>query len=470
MTYPEAIKYLESFINYEKIPCYPYKESLRLERIRDFLEILGNPQVGLNSLHVSGTKGKGSTCAFLAYILKEAGFKVGLYTSPHLSDFRERIRVLTYQLPIPSQPPADSFTGMITADALVGLVERIKPSVEYYNKKSKYGPLSFFEVYTSLALLYFKEQKTDFVVLETGLGGRLDATNVVNPLTCGITPISLEHTDKLGNSLVEIAREKAGIIKNNQISVISAAQSQEAAEVIRQRCRAYAARLYEIGKDIFFEEVVCSQEESLFNLHTIFSEYPHLKIRLLGKHQLTNASLAVGMIEALRSYELFVEAEAIRKGLENTAWPGRLEIVGRLPWVVLDGAQNIASALVLKEAMKLFPPYKKLLLVLGISQDKDIQGICGVLSNLADRLILTRADNPRAAEPEYIRRQFSALGFNKEVSLTNSVQEAIKLTRIKAEKDDLVLVTGSLFVVGEARTLLVRESPKETERRCSRDL
>ncbi|MBI4972783.1 MAG: bifunctional folylpolyglutamate synthase/dihydrofolate synthase, partial [Candidatus Omnitrophica bacterium] len=225
MTYPETIKYLESFINYEKIPAFPYKESLKLERISGFLTALNNPQDDLKSIHTAGTKGKGSTCAFLTYILRQAGYKVGLYTSPHLSDFRERIRILRPNTK--HQIPRTEFEGMISQNELTALTERLKPTIENYNRNSKYGPLSFFEVYTALAFIYFKEKKVDFAVLETGLGGRLDATNVVEPLVCASTPISLEHTQKLGNTLREIAAEKAGIIKGHQVIVISAPQKKE---------------------------------------------------------------------------------------------------------------------------------------------------------------------------------------------------------------------------------------------------
>jgi dihydrofolate synthase/folylpolyglutamate synthase len=447
MAYPETIKYLESFINYEKIPAWPYKESLKLERIKGFLATLNNPQDGLRCIHIAGTKGKGSTCVFIAYILRQSGLKVGLYTSPHLSDFRERIRIL------PHQEQGD-FEGMILKEELTDLVKALKPHIEKYNKKSKYGPLSFFEVYTSLAFVYFKEKEVDFAVLETGLGGRLDATNVVDPLVAAITPISYEHTQKLGNTLREIAGEKAGIIKSKKekgkskkLIVISAPQEKESMIVIRQKCKNEAAWLYEVGQDIFYEG-----ETDNFNIMGTCGEYPCLKINLLGKHQLINASVAVGAIEALRHYGIFIGIDSIRRGLYNTVWPGRCEVVSRGPLVVLDGAQNIASSRALRETIKESFKYKRLVLVLGVSKDKDTKGICNQLSDLADEIVLTTANNPRSAEPGMLAQYFN----HKKPHITANVKEAKALACRLATKEDLVLVTGSLFVVGAFRDVQIR--------------
>ncbi len=421
MSYSEAIKYLESFINYEKIPAYDYKESLKLERIKGFLCLINNPQDSLRCIHVAGTKGKGSTCVFLTYILREAGFKVGLYTSPHLSDFRERIRIL---MPTTTdQRLTTDFEGMISRADLVRLAKRLKPAIEKFNAKSEYGPLTFFEIYTALAFLYFKEKKVDFAVLETGLGGRLDATNVVRPLVCVITPISYEHTQKLGNTLQAIAAEKAGIIKRGAI-VISAPQDEEARRVIRDKCKRMGAKLHEVKK-----------------------EYPGLKVRLIGRHQLINASVAVAIIEALQGFGIKVSAGALKKGLYNTRWPARCEVMSKKPLIVLDGVQNVASAQVLKKAIRENFKYKKLILVLGISSDKDIKGICREIYDLADKIILTKADNPRATAPEKLAEYFQG----KELYLTRGTKEAKTKALELAKKGDLVLVTGSLFVVGEFR-------------------
>ncbi|MDD5596034.1 MAG: bifunctional folylpolyglutamate synthase/dihydrofolate synthase [Candidatus Omnitrophica bacterium] len=440
MTYPQAIKYLETFINYEKLTDYPYKESLKLERIKDFLRAIGDPQESLKCIHIAGTKGKGSTSAFITYILRSAGFKVGLYTSPHLSDFRERIRVLR-EPGAGSREPGD-FEGMVSQKDLTRLVKKIKPAIEKYNQKSKYGPLSFFEVYTALAFVYFLEQKTDFAVLETGLGGRLDATNVVNPLVCAITPISYEHTQKLGNSLREIATEKAGIIKDCQAIVISAPQEKEAQEVIETKCRKSGVKLYTIGKEIKY-----LRRGDSFTVKGLLRGYAGLKTSLIGEHQLINASVAVGVIEALASQGAGVDASAIKRGIAQTLWPGRCEIISKNPLIILDGAQNIASAAALKEAIKKNFRYRNLILVLGISSDKDLRGICRELADLADKVILTKANNPRAASPERLAGNFA----QKENYLTYSLKEAKELALSLAGKQDLILVTGSLFVVGEFR-------------------
>jgi dihydrofolate synthase/folylpolyglutamate synthase len=356
---------------------------------------------------------------------------------------------------------------MITREDLSSLVIKIKPTIEKYNRNSPYGPLSFFEVYTALAFTYFKEKKVDFAVLETGLGGRLDATNTVNPLVCAITPISYEHTQKLGNTLREITFEKAGIIKSlvtlpcrqagrhsspclagrqvvtrRQLIVISAPQEKEAMRVIQNRCAKVKAKLYIVGKDIIYKK-----NKNSFDIKGILREYTNLKIRLLGEHQFINAAVAVGIIEALSFYDIKIGAATIKKGLYSTLWPGRCEVISRNPLVVLDGAQNIASACAIKDTIRENFRYKKIILVFGISKDKDIKGVCRVFSGLPDTVILTKANNPRAALTEALKSNFSP----KSTFITQGVKEARKLAYQMAGKKDLVLVTGSLFIVGEFR-------------------
>lgn len=442
MTYPETVQYLESFVNYEKAADYPYKVSFKLGRVKSFLEMIGNPQEDLRCLHIAGTKGKGSTCAFTAYILREAGYKVGLYTSPHLSDIRERIRILAGVAPSARHQAQGDFEGMIPRDDMRALVEKFKPVIEEHGKYSGQGRLSFFEVYTSLAFIYFKEKSVDFAVLETGMGGRLDATNALNSLAAAITPISYEHTQYLGATLREIALEKAGIIKNPGLPVVSAPQEKEAAEVIGHRCLETGARLYEVGRNITYRRLKDS-----FEIKGPCGNYPELKIRLLGEHQLVNAATAVGLIDALRQRNLNITQDAVRKGLYNTLWPARCEVISAGPFVVLDGAQNASSMRALREALERNFKYRKLVLVFGISADKDIKGMSSEIAGLADTVILTRSGNPRAADPEGVSRYFRC----GDIRITQSVKEAKALAGSIAKEEDLILVCGSLFVAGEYR-------------------
>jgi dihydrofolate synthase/folylpolyglutamate synthase len=461
MSYLEVIKYLDSFVNYEKKPDELYVESLKLERVEGFLRVIGHPQQSFKSVHVAGTKGKGSVCAFAAYILREAGYKVGLFTSPHLSDIRERIRILRPQDP-GSKPVAEDFEGMIPKKDFAELVSRLRPRIDKYCEISQYGPLTFFEIYTILAFEYFKEQQVDFAVLETGMGGRLDATNVVNPVICAITSISYDHTDKLGHTLTEIATEKAGIIKSRMsqvtghgLIVISAPQEHEAAQVIRKRCEEEEAVLYEIGRDVKFELISSNADHQEFNIRGSLGRFNNLRIKLLGSHQLLNATLAVSLVAGIfmKSREPF-KGGVFKKGLQNSSWPARFEIVSPDPLIILDGAHNVASARVLKETLKQNFPDKKVTLILGISRDKDVLGITRELFPLAQRLILTCADNPRAARPADILSAGKEFLTDQKTEITRSVLEALKIVRSNLDRDSLVLVAGSLFVVGEARGII----------------
>lgn len=423
MDYREALKYLDSFIDYEKVSSFNYEESLQLDRMRRLAEALGNPQDGLRCIHITGTKGKGSTSAMAASILKEAGFKVGLYTSPHLVSFRERIRIND---------------ELISEEEISGLIERVKAVTDSMDRDSDDFP-TFFEVYTAIAFLYFEGKKIDFCVLEVGMGGRLDATNIIEkPLCCGITQISYEHTQKLGDTLPEIAREKAGIIKKDSICV-SSGQAAAAAGVIRKTCEKKDSRLFEVGKDIIFKK----EDRQVFSAKGLFGEYPFLEIGLRGDHQFMNAATALGLIESLMFYDIMIGADAIRLGLKNASWPGRMQVLRKSPYVVLDGAQNRASAFALAKAVREYFEYDKLILVLGISNDKDIKGVCGELSPVSDKVILTKANIPRAEEPGAIKKFFS------EAATTNSVREAMDLAQRSAGPKDLILVTGSFFVLGE---------------------
>jgi len=424
MTYCQAIRYLEGFVNYEKSPHYSYEDAFKLDGFVNFLKFLGNPQDKLKVIHIAGSKGKGSTCAFCAYILRAAGFSAGLYTSPHLVDFRERIRILEPQA---KKSERNEFEGLIKKREISLLVKYLKGALEKYRKISSEREPTFFEICTVLAFLYFKKKRVDFVVLETGMGGRLDATNAASSLVCGITPISYEHTQYLGDTIKRIAFEKAGVIKEKGTIVVSASQVKDAREVIRKRCAIFGAKLYEVT-----------------------APGRNYKLKLIGRHQQENAAVAVKIAEAIKSRGFKVSPSAIKNGLAQASWPGRCEVVSKVPLIVLDGAQNKASAAVIRSAIRENFKFNKLILVLGISSDKDIKGICSQLESLADRIILTRADTPRAARLELIKK-YLAKSRGGEIRITNSVKEARDLSLRLAGKKDLILVTGSLFVVGEFR-------------------
>ncbi|MFH1406732.1 MAG: folylpolyglutamate synthase/dihydrofolate synthase family protein [Candidatus Omnitrophota bacterium] len=430
MTYSQALKYLDSFINYEKIGSYSAEAFFKLERIERLLKALGNPHKDFTPVHIAGTKGKGSACAFLHSILKAAGKKAGLYTSPHLVDFRERIRI----------------EELISKKHVCELIGEIQPHAQKLRKDPELGELSFFEVYTALAFLYFAKKKIEYAVIETGLGGRLDATNIVNAKAAGITQISHDHMQQLGADLGSIAREKAGIIKT-KARVVSARQVSEVEDILDAACRAKKAKLYKVGSDLTYNRIAQSLNGQIFNLNGIGKTYLNLKIKLLGSHQIENAAIAVALSELLG-----VNKETdIRKGLEAASWPGRFDIVCEKPLVILDGAQNAASARALRSAIQEIFPDKKFILVFGVSADKDASAIAKELFPLVSRVFLTRANSPRALEPKELADRLGA--FSQKVCLKDSVKQAIKDAKA-ISNGDAVLVTGSLYIVGEAMDYL----------------
>lgn len=451
LCYNDALDYLDSFIDYEKTADYLYDQRLlNLQRMQHLLQSLGNPHQGLRFIHVAGTNGKGSTAAMVASILSKAGFRVGLYSSPHLVSFRERIRL------------GDE---TISEDDLCDLVSKLRAALLEGKTKPNFGLPTFFEVSTALAFLFFASKRTDFAVLEVGLGGRLDATNVIKPLICAITPIGLDHTDKLGDDLRAIAKEKAEIIKPNAL-VVSSPQSIEALKVIKRECQLKKARFLQVKEkeengerdredrrtSITVYNTTCHISGSTFDIRGIKEDYKNLHLSLRGRHQVINAATAVGVIELLRSLNIQVTAEDIRQGLSEIRWPGRLDIVRIRPNILLDGAHNVSAAKRLKEALITLFPHQRLHLILGISADKDIRGIGAELCPLAQRIILTRASHPRAADPQLLREKLN--GFSEESIIAPDVRSALKEGKAGSHPDDLLCVTGSLYVVGEALKIL----------------
>jgi len=466
MTYKQALAYLNSLIDMERRPLPPALRVFQLDRMERMLAAAGNPHLRLRTVHVAGTKGKGSTAAMIARILQEAGYRVGLYTSPHLISFRERIRIGSRL--IPERDVAD-------------LVERIRPIVEA-TRTSPRDAASFFEAYTLMGFIYYARKKVDCAVIETGLGGRLDATNVVTPLVSVITRIALDHTRELGRDLASIAREKAGIIKPG-VPVVSAPQVAEAWRVLKAVARRQGAPLLGVASPCASEPLATRAGASpcltrcrldplrrwaalaptkiattaagvVFSLQGMRRHYPRLVCGLTGDHQIANAAAAVGAVELLEGRGFRVPLRAVEEGLRRVSWPGRLQVAGRRPWIILDAAHDEVSAAALARAVGALYPHRRLFLILGVSRDKDIRAIGRALCPIADEVIFTAARLPRAAPGEELRR---LLGRRCPRHVTRaSAATALAYARRRAGSGDLILVTGSIYIVGEALQALER--------------
>jgi dihydrofolate synthase/folylpolyglutamate synthase len=433
MNYPAALDYVLSFADYERAPRSAVVFDLR--RMEMLLERLGNPEVGAIPIQVAGTKGKGSTAAMIASILTRAGYKTGLYTSPHLHAFTERIQV---------------GGAPITEDEFARLVDVLKPEVEVVNKLGAFGQLTTFELLTALTFAYFKEKGVDFQVLETGMGGRLDATNVVKPGVSVITSISFDHTEVLGNTLTQIATEKAGIIKPGSI-VVSSPQFPEAKAVIEGVCRERGVKLVKVGSDVTWRRGAFSSEGQSFKLNGIKGKY-NLSLPLLGGYQLENAATAVAAVEILAEWGVVVSVESIASGLAQVHWPGRLQVLKQKPWFIVDCAHNAYSAKRLAEALREYFDFDRAVLILGVSSDKDIAGIVAELVPLSSIVIVTCTHHPRALESARLAAEFSKRGITPEV--VGDVTSAVDLALARAKPEDLICATGSIFVVAEVMEYL----------------
>ncbi len=457
MTFSEAQEYIASFVNFELSPVpYPHRCVFKLERVRRLLALLGDPQNHLKIIHVAGSKGKGSVCALTAAVLQKAGYRVGLYTSPHLGHYRERIRVVHGMggqgIYPPSVDEENIFPDMISEADLCQILDILKPTIEQLRADEELGPLSFFELFTVMAFYYFYQRRVDWTVVETGMGGRLDATNIAPSSICAITSLSLEHTLFLGNTLAQIAREKAGIIKDRCQRVVIAPQENEAREVLREHCARLALHPLWIGEDIKWQTIRQDINNQVVSFSRAKRYYPHLELSLRGQHQVVNAAVAFGIIESLRDGGTVIDDEALRHGLRHAFWPGRIEIVGKDPLVILDCAHNPASALNLVESLQSYLLHRTVILVLGISEDKDILGICRQLDRIVSRVVATRADHPRA----HIFREdeLKTLFPGKSCLITPNIQQALEHVAGHALKEDVVLITGSIFLVGQVRRYL----------------
>ena len=443
MNYKAALAYIDTFINSERSPDFSRQARFyNLERISHLLTQLGNPHRQLKVVHVAGSKGKGSTAALIASILTHAGYKTGLFTQPHLISPRERCRINS---------------RLISEEEFARSVDRLKPSIEAMGELKSIGRVSFFEIYTALAFSYFADNAVDFAVIEVGLGGRLDATNVVDPLVSVITPISLEHTAILGDTHEAIAKEKAEIIKPNR-PVVLAPQIPEAQAVFEDVAADRDAPIDAVGRDIHLKRKDWNISGQTFDLTTQSAFYPDLFLPLLGEHQAFNAATAVACIERIRKEGYTVPQTSIYDGLREVRWPGRMQVVGRSPVILLDGAHSPTSAEALCKAIREIFRYRRLILVVGLMRDKDLQAIGQVLCPFAAEIITTQAfDNPRVIPAEEIAQAWLETGANFHVC--PSVREAIPLAQSIATPSDLICIAGSIYIVGEAMKVLgIRET------------
>ncbi|MDH7498824.1 MAG: folylpolyglutamate synthase/dihydrofolate synthase family protein [candidate division NC10 bacterium] len=428
--YQETLSYLFSL---QKLGI-----KLGLSNMEALMGEMGNPHLQYPSVLIGGTNGKGSTAAFLDSILREAGYRVGLYTSPHLLDFRERIRV---------QGTA------ISEEEIIEGVERLRRFISALMSREPSHALrlschpTFFEVSTALAFHYFAERKVDIAVVEVGMGGRYDATNLAPSCLSIITNVDWDHQEYLGNQLRQIALEKAGIIKEGGW-VVSGAQHPEAEEVIRQIAGERGATICRLGEDVTWEAHEANWQGQWVSIRGRAASYPRLKIQLLGGHQTQNAAAAVAAAEILREQGFEMTCEDIGEGLARALWPGRMQVVSRRPLIVVDSAHNPAGARVLSQSFLHLDGYHRLYLVFGVLADKDWRSMLEVLGPLAGKIILCRPPSERTADPFSLREEFKERFPGIEVC--PEVAQAISRARSLASAEDAILVAGSIFTAAEA--------------------
>ena len=428
MDYQESLKYIEE--------THKFGIRLGLDNMSKLLELLGNPQDKLNIIHVAGTNGKGSTCSFITSILKEAGYKVGLYTSPYLETFTERIRINGENIP---------------EKDVARIVTLIKEKIEQMVSEGYSYPTEF-EIVTTMAFYYYYEQGVDFVALEVGLGGRYDATNIIKKSDLSvITSISLDHVGILGDTVAKIAYEKAGIIKENGVVVVYD-QSDEAKNVIKDICKEKNAKYIEVK----FDDINIKKSNinsQVFDCTIIGQIYEDLEIQLIGDHQVNNSVLALSAIEILNQLKhLNINKDDIRRGLINTRWAGRIEKILDKPTFIIDGAHNEDGARSLAKAIEKNFKGKKATLLIGMLEDKDIDAVLEILMPYFDKVITTTPDNDRAMNCEILKEKISKYVDN--VISKENIEEAVNYTLKNAKEDDIIISAGSLYMIGTVRTLL----------------
>jgi len=451
MTYDEALEFWYGRINYEVRSALP--ADLKLERMRALLHFVGDPQEQFRIIHVTGTKGKGSTSAMVASVLQAAGYRVGLFTSPHLSDVRERMRV-------DGRP--------ITHEELAARMGEVAPHVLRMEASAgKWPTPTFFEIGTALGFLHFCRRRCDVAIVEVGLGGRFDSTNVCRPIATVITNVGYDHMAQLGNTLEAIAYQKAGIIKR-RVPVVSGVLHEGARLVVERTAQEMDAPIYQLDRTFRSEAVLgtCAAsrgtvEPTLLNFQGSGHPWPRLQLGLMGQHQATNASLAVALMDVLRNQGMPITEYAVAAGLASARWPGRFEIVGQRPLVILDAAHNVPSAEALAHTLRqcIVGLRGRKRLLFAVSSDKQYVEMLRILGHEFERIYLCRyGNNPRCVPPEKLAEVLETVAPHTERSLHATSEEAWRIARAEAAPEDLICVTGSLFLVGELRPFLVGEA------------
>ncbi|MBQ8998692.1 MAG: bifunctional folylpolyglutamate synthase/dihydrofolate synthase [Clostridium sp.] len=426
MRYEEAMKYITEVGN--------FGSNYGLERTHKLLEYLGNPEKDLKLIHIAGTNGKGSTTSMITEILMGAGYKVGMYTSPFIEEFEERIQINRRNIP---------------KETLANLIDEVKVAVERVIEEGYNHPTEF-EIITVLMLLYFKKEKIDFGVIEVGLGGRLDSTNVIIPILQVITSISFDHTNLLGNTLEEIAGEKAGIIKKNIPTVIYP-QEEEALKVIKNKCAAMESDLYTADKDnMKFVKVV--NEDKPYQLLKYKEEF-NIFLPLLGEHQILNLSVAMKVIEVLNNRKIVnITTESIIKSIKNVTWKGRLEVLSNNPYVVIDGAHNIQGIKTLSRNIKKYFKYENLHLILGILADKDVEEMIKIITPMAKQVYAVTPNSIRAELADDLKNEI--VKYNANCRAFDEYEEAYLEALKNAKENDIILASGSLYMIGDMRKII----------------
>ena len=442
MYYAESLNKLLSLTDLERVSgLAPHIRRYDLGQTRALLERLDNPHLRTPTVHVTGTKGKGSTAATIASVLAAQGYTPGLFTSPHLHTFRERIQ----------------FDGEpISEEGFASLVETIWPEVEAINAEGSHGSVTTFELLTAMAFLHFHQQQAGFQVIEVGLGGRLDSTNLVQPRVCVITSISLDHTQILGDTVELIARDKAGIIKPGAVAV-SGPQVPGVMGVLEGACREQGVRLVAVERECEWRVESHDLDGQSFAFSAPWGEF-HLRTPLLGGQQLENAATALATLNVLNELGFDISNNSLSQGFRSVRWPGRMEVLYREPLVVADGAHNPYSAARLREALRQYFSFERVIYVVGLSSDKNVSGIIHELAQDAGEAVVTRSRHPRAAAPSTLAEGFNALGVKAQA--VEDVGAALKYALSQARAKDMVVVTGSLFIAAEARESVLGIQPE----------